>query len=193
MLSKHAAAGAYVGVLAKTAMSPADVDAMKGFGKTLLEVAPTAIPVATLAAQGIGAVITKMTEASRRANAYKAMVEQNPHLLAGNRPPEDVQRYFNTLHRFNPELASDPFVAASFVNDRLQQSTPMAPHFGLYEQAKQLAAMKKPEPKHTFGKDLRELAGTMLTEQTKRDRIRDHANELRSASSYGNRGTQVGG
>lgn len=45
---------------------------------------------------------------------YKNMLEANPELRAkGNLP--FVKRHFNTLHKFNPEYASDPHVAGSYI------------------------------------------------------------------------------
>lgn len=156
LISKHAIAREYVGVVAKTAAftGPGDMQRLKALGHTAMEVAPIAVPLATLAAQGIGAVISKMTEASRKAGAYKQMMDQNPHLA--DKPTEDVQRYFNTLHRLNPELAGDPTVAASFVNNMVSMNNPVNPHAALFEQARQLSALKRPEPGH-FGKDLSDV------------------------------------
>jgi len=156
LISKHASAREYVGVVAKTSalVGPGDLQHLKGLGRTMMEVAPIAVPLATLAAQGIGAVISKMTEATRKADAYKTMMAQNPHLH--DRNAEDVQRYFNTLHRLNPELANDPTVAASFVNNMATMNNPTNPHAALFEQARQLSALKRPEPGH-FGKDLSDV------------------------------------
>lgn len=49
---------------------------------------------------------------------YKAMLEANPELRAkGNLP--FVKRHFNTLHKFNPEYASDPHVAGSYIKSNV--------------------------------------------------------------------------
>jgi hypothetical protein len=44
---------------------------------------------------------------------YKNMMSENPDLK--ELPAKNVQRAFSVLHRFNPEFASDPVVAGSFV------------------------------------------------------------------------------
>lgn len=49
---------------------------------------------------------------------YKNMLEANPELRAkGNLP--FVKRHFNTLHKFNPEYASDPHVAGSYIKGNI--------------------------------------------------------------------------
>jgi hypothetical protein len=182
LISKHAVAREYVGVVAKTAslMGPGDLHALKGLGHTMMEVAPIAVPLAALAAQGIGAVISKMTEASRKAGAYKTMMDQNPHLA--DKPSEDVQRYFNTLHRLNPELAGDPTVAASFVNNMVQMNNPMNPHAALFEQARQLSALKRPEPGH-FGKDLSDVV-LRMGDASKKDKSEGLRHDLGVQQRY---------
>lgn len=44
---------------------------------------------------------------------YKNMMQDNPDLKQLD--PRQVQRAFSVLHKFNPEFASDPIVAGSFV------------------------------------------------------------------------------
>lgn len=44
---------------------------------------------------------------------YKAMLNANPDLK--ELPAQDVQKAFSALHRFNPDFASEPTVAGSFV------------------------------------------------------------------------------
>lgn len=44
---------------------------------------------------------------------FKSMLQENPDLKS--LPSKSVQRAFSVLHRFNPEFASDPVVAGSFV------------------------------------------------------------------------------
>jgi hypothetical protein len=45
------------------------------------------------------------------------MIAENPDL--SDHAAKDVQRSFNTLHRFNPEFASDPTVAGAFVRKQM--------------------------------------------------------------------------
>lgn len=49
---------------------------------------------------------------------YKQMIEANPDL--GEENAKHVQRAFNTLHKFNPEFASDPLVAGGYVRSAVQ-------------------------------------------------------------------------
>lgn len=49
---------------------------------------------------------------------FKAMIEENPDLK--QLPSKDVQRAFSVLHQFNPEFASNPTVAGSFVRRQAQ-------------------------------------------------------------------------
>lgn len=130
-ISQHRAAQPYLGVLQKTA-SPT-FDAAMRLGKTVAEVGAVAVPLATLAVTGASAVYSKLTEASRKAGIYKQMMDQNPHLHAQD--PDLVQRYFNTIYRFNPELAQDPTVAASFVNNMVSMNRADMPHAPIYDQA----------------------------------------------------------
>lgn len=49
---------------------------------------------------------------------YRTMMRENPDLA--DLPARNVQRTFSTLHRFNPEFASDPMVAGSYVRRQAQ-------------------------------------------------------------------------
>lgn len=163
--------------MAKTAafFGPGDGERALQFGKTLVEFGAVAVPLATLTAQGISAAAAKMTEASRKAQAFKSMMQENPHLYDRNQ--DDVQRYFNTLHRLNPELATDPTVAASFVNNMAAMNRPDMPHAPIYEQARQLSAMKRPEKSPGFGAQLSDTLGRM-GESIKKDRTEQMKGQL---------------
>lgn len=147
-ISKHRAAAPYLAVMVKTSASfigPGDGQRVLGLGRTLLEAGAVAVPLATLAATGISAAYEKMTAASRKAQAFKTMVDQNPHLH--DHPADLTQRYFNTLYTLNPELAHDPTVAASFVNNLAAQNNPVMPHAQVFGMAKDLAGMRgAPKP-----------------------------------------------
>lgn len=139
-ISKHAAARPYVDVMAKTAMPLWHADDMKHVGEVAwkgLQIAAVGMPLVTATAAGASALYDKMTAASRKAQAFKTMIGENPHLH--DRDPVLVQRYFNTLHNLNPQLAQDPTVAASFVNNMVMTGTnPATPHRDIYAQALQL-------------------------------------------------------
>jgi hypothetical protein len=69
----------------------------------------------TLGEKGIGAAAGSIQKASR----YKKMVQENPDLAEAD--PNVTQRAFDTLHKFNPEYASDPMVAGTFVRNAVDQ------------------------------------------------------------------------
>lgn len=176
-LSKHVAAAPYVAVMAKTAamFGPGDGRRALELGKSIVEIGAVAVPLATLAASGISAAMQKMTEASRKAEAYKRMMQENPHLH--DRDAVVVQRYFNTLHGLNPELASDPTVAASFVNNMAAMNNPMMPHQSIWGEARQLAGMKRPEKGPGFGAQLSDTLGRM-GDSIKKDRTEQLKGQL---------------
>lgn len=173
--SKHAAAAPFVAVLQQTktaslpAPGPTTGQRLLSLGKSAIEVGSVAVPIAALMAQGVSIAAQKMTEASRKANAYKQMVAENPHI--GEHDPSLSQRYFNTLYRLNPTLATDPTVAASFVNNMVRVNNPTHPHAALFEQASKLYDPKA-GPQTSFGKDLSAemlRMGTMLRQDKTKD------------------------
>ena len=54
-----------------------------------------------------------ITQGMTKSRDFSKMVQAHPELR--QLEATTVHRAFNTLHKFNPEMASDPFVAASFV------------------------------------------------------------------------------
>lgn len=136
MHSKHANAAAAVPFMDRIASPAARAVAGDALWKGM-QIASVGLPLVTATAAGISGVIEKMTAANRKAQAYKGMLNENPHLL--DRDQVLVQKYFNTLHNLNPTLATDPTVAASFVNNMVMTGTnPSAPHRDIYAQALQL-------------------------------------------------------
>jgi hypothetical protein len=89
------------------------------FLEEVKEYAPKVLyPLALSAAIGGGATIahdvySDIKHSVMKARNYKRMLEANPQLK--DIPPEQVQAAFNTLHKFNPEYASDPMVAGAFI------------------------------------------------------------------------------
>lgn len=71
--------------------------------------------------KGIGTVLSHavdrayvgLTEGKDKAKAFSKMIGTSPEL--GKEPAAKVQRAFNSLYRWNPEMARDPLVASSFV------------------------------------------------------------------------------
>ena len=134
-VSRHKAASAFTSELAKVA-NP--VPSAGDVGMKYLQLAALALPVAAAGSHLVSSVYDKMTAASRQAGAFKAMMEQNPHLH--DRDKTMVQRYFNTLYHVNPHLAHEPTIAASYVNNMLTTSDPAKgfgtqPHRDIFQTA----------------------------------------------------------
>ena len=134
-VSKHSAAQAYIAELTKLA-NPVPTPGMADAAMKALQLSALALPLAAAGGHLISTVYAKMTAASHKANAFKSMMEQNPHLH--DRDQATVQRYFNTLYHVNPHLAHEPTIAASYVNNMLTTSDPakaMQPHRDVYQTA----------------------------------------------------------
>lgn len=57
----------------------------------------------------------------RKAKSFENMLEYNPNLRKVD--SKKLHAAFNTLHKFNPEYASDPLVASEFVNQAVSVNT----------------------------------------------------------------------
>jgi hypothetical protein len=91
-------------------------DSFMGGAKTM------GLGVLGTAAGGIGlALAGDLYDATRRGitkgRDYKRMLASNPDLK--EKPSAQVQAIFSTLHRFNPDFASDPVVSGSFVRNHV--------------------------------------------------------------------------
>jgi len=62
--------------------------------------------------------------AAQKPKYYKAMIEANPDLGSSEVSARDVQKHFNTLFKFNPQYASDPVVAGTYVTNSLEMARP---------------------------------------------------------------------
>lgn len=159
-VSKHSAASIYASEMSKLANpTPPGVGdaAMKA-----LQLSALALPVVAAGSHLVSAVYAKMTAASNKANAFKSMMDQNPHLH--DRDSATVQRYFNTLYHVNPHLAHEPTIAASYVNNMLTTSDPakaMQPHRDVFQTA--LSAGGKSGPPVTGPGALENLGRTVGT------------------------------
>jgi hypothetical protein len=74
--------------------------------------------------EGIGKLYNTAANAVTRAHGYKKMLKHNPQLQKMDR--KRVEQTYRTLHKFNPEMASDPLVASSFVK-RVAEMGAVAP------------------------------------------------------------------
>ena len=89
------------------------------------QMAPYAAASALLGAgMGFGAHAARsafggVADQVQKAKSYKKMVADNPKLQEAD--PNVVQKAFNTLHKFNPQYASDPLVAGTFVQNVVDQ------------------------------------------------------------------------
>lgn len=190
-LSQHAAARPYVGVMAKTAMpllggrpllSPEGWKNLGHFAEKAVTLGAVGVPLITATAAGASALYDKMTAASRKAKAFKAMVTENPHLNSHNQVL--VQRYFNTLHTLNPQFADDPTVAASFVNNAIVTNTnPATPHRDIYARALELQRGATPSASLiSAGADISKALGGMsaaLGTQEHQRKMQDMVEQLR--------------
>ncbi len=117
----------------KTAESYVEKTALSlgGIGKGLMHAGsemaanPAARYVGATIAGGVALSLAgDLYEAARRgltkSRHWSAMLEMNPDLAARSKSDPAVKTMFDTLHRFNPEFASDPHVAANFVNAQLE-------------------------------------------------------------------------
>ena len=78
--------------------------------------------------QGMGKLVDHVAGSLQRARGYKAMVEANPDLKKMDR--QKVEMAYNTLHKFNPEMASDPLVSSSFVRRTAEMGQVATPDIG---------------------------------------------------------------
>lgn len=75
----------------------------------------------------VGAAINKgksIVQDLHKATYYKEMLDANPGLQDEAVNAKEVQRHFNTLFKFNPNYASDPVVAGSYVRNALDYARP---------------------------------------------------------------------
>jgi hypothetical protein len=87
-------------------------ESLLGFGgRTAKTVAPVLALGGTLA--GTEAAFNAASNAISRSRGFKGMMESNPDLAKMDQ--KRVNAAFKTLHRFNPEMASDPYVAGGWV------------------------------------------------------------------------------
>jgi len=141
-VTKHPVAAAFTKVATKTASATMGLQSPHAPGLTpAQQIALTiAAPIAPImigkAIDAVGDAIAKMRDSANKANAYKQMLQVAPHLQQGDALL--TQRYFDSFYRMNPEMASDPLVAASFVDHQRALNTPSRPHSGMYGEAKAL-------------------------------------------------------
>lgn len=113
------AARVVAGQASAEAAARESVQAGKTFGKRFRDAAEStglALAVAGAFGAGIGAaeaVTSKAMNAISRSRGFHRMVKANPQLQSMDQTK--LQSYYKTLHTFNPEMAADPFVAASWV------------------------------------------------------------------------------
>lgn len=80
-----------------------------------------------LGVAGVNAGVTALQDLKgdlKKAQHYKEMLKNNPDLQARGVDSKMVQKHFNTLHKFNPEYATDPMVAGTYVSNSLEMARP---------------------------------------------------------------------
>ena len=106
--------------LAKKASQPGLLSRMgSSFGSAAAGIGAAA--AASVAYSLAGDMYDALKRGITKSRNYRSMLQEHPDLR--ELPVQDVQRAFSTLHRFNPEFAGDPTVAAQFVrqNATLQE------------------------------------------------------------------------
>lgn len=69
--------------------------------------------IGTMVSRAIDRAYVGLTEGKDKAKNFSKMLQSSPEL--GKENATKVQRAYNSLYRWNPEMARDPLVAASFV------------------------------------------------------------------------------
>lgn len=183
-ISQHVAARPYVGVLAKTAsfISPENAKSLQHIGTNILEHGPWLMSAAGIAAGAAASIADRMTAASRKANAYKAMIDANPHLSDPHLDSTLVQKYFNVLYAMNPEFAKEPTVAASFVMNHTFGANLTQPHAAIFGDALKLKGDRGGQGQKPMGSMASEIAKTisLANESVGREkRIKDFVTDFR--------------
>lgn len=97
-----------------------------------------------------------------KARSYKAMMTEHGDRLKGI-PANRVQMAFNTLHRFNPDFAKDPLVAAEFIRQSPVASQPDSAEGMNLMLIKQLVDARKDRGRGSSFLDYAQLAPRMST------------------------------
>lgn len=106
----------------------------KALGAGALLAGAAAIP---LVQRGVSTGADALSRAISKPRHFSSMMEGNPDLA--NLDPKSVQQSFDTLHRFNPELAADPTVAGSWIRRTVKWDQGNIP----IEAVKDLISMRK--------------------------------------------------
>ena len=70
-----------------------------------------------LGSKGIQNAYNKITGDINRARGFRSMLKDNPDL--GEFDRAKIEKVYRALHKFNPDMASDPYVSGSFVKNVL--------------------------------------------------------------------------
>ncbi len=182
-ISQHAAARPYVGVLAKTAsfLSPETAQSLKHIGTNVLEHGPWLMSAAGVAAGAAATIADRMTAATRKANAYKSMMDSNPHLH--DQRADLVQKYFNVLYTTNPDFAKEPTIAGSFVMNQVGIGGSIsAPHAGIFDAALKLKSGPSgqgPRPMGSMADSIAKVISTANESVGREKRIKDFVTDFR--------------
>jgi hypothetical protein len=88
-----------------------------GVGKGVAGVAGAAATGIALALAGDA--VSALRRGITKGRDYRSMLKENPDLQNHPMGAKATQQMFSTLHKFNPEFASDPFVSGTFVRNQL--------------------------------------------------------------------------
>jgi len=109
-------------VIEKLALNPFFEKSLKMFGQGA--VLGGGIAGGAKAVHMISDRIQDHRKAIEKARSFKSMIDANPDLQGADVDSRMVQRHYDTLHKFNPEYASDPMVAGAYVSNSLWNARP---------------------------------------------------------------------
>ncbi len=102
------------GIIKKAAMG---FGGMVGQGAINLGMGVAATALGGVALMLAGDATDSLRRGITKTRNYKRMLSSNPDLK--EKPANQVQAIFSTLHRFNPDFSGDPVVAGSFVRQHV--------------------------------------------------------------------------
>ena len=106
-----------------------------------------------------------------KARNYKDMINANPELSRMN--SREVQRHFSTLHKFNPDYASDPNVAGQYIQDSIQmERTPLEQVNALVKSRSDMAKARQSEQQGGMFDTSAMPAGLIQTKPDASDQMR---------------------
>ena len=114
---------------------------------------------------GVHKIVEKIhdrAEALEKAKNYKEMIEANPELQDASVDARMMQRHFGTLHKFNPDYASDPMISGTYVKNSLAYPSQDINALNNIVKARSEIVRSKEGPGNSLMKPMVQAAGKML-------------------------------